>query len=227
MMSSPDKTVATTAATTVTTFDRAMRVGDQIELRAAEDDAFLRVAGVLGGICPASGDGSPFYAVAFGQLPDTNKFGRKKLIFLGEIESQLPDIFFDRLVELSRSFFCWRWHFNTSDADDIAVESFRRLLKNYAAQHDIVQIKLVPALTMDWNTGVAVIQQWVADEALEIRPGTVLAAQLGKMTKADRQTSRRSAFYAPDALRAVLGHAAHGRHYWSSGGHSHKNDFYF
>lgn len=207
-------------------FDCAMRVGDQLELRRQEDNSFLCVAGVLGGICPASGDGSPFYAVCFGQLPDANKLGRRKLIFLGEAEGELPDLFFDRLVRLSRKFFSWRWYFNTSDADNIAVESLRRLLKNYAAQRDIVQIRLAPALTMDWNTGVSVIQQWVADEALEIRPGTVLAAKLGKMTNADRQVSRRNVFNAPDALRALLGHAAHDRHYWP-GGYTEKNDFYY
>ena len=208
-------------------FDCAMRVGGQLELRRQKDNLFLRVAGVLGGICPASGDGSPFYAVCFGQLPDANKSGRKKLIFLGEAEGELPDTFFDRLVELSRKFFSWHWCFNTSDADDIAVESLRRLLANHMTQRDIVQIKLIPALTMNWGTGVSVIQQWVADEALEIRPGTILAAQLGRMTKADRQVSRRIVFYAPDALRVILGHAASGHRHNCSGDYTEKKGFYY
>jgi hypothetical protein len=58
---------------------------------------------------------------------------------------------------------------------------------------------------MDWKTGVSVIQQWVAIEALEIRPGTVLAVQLGKMTKADRQASRRSVILCSRCLEGVIG----------------------
>ena len=73
-------------------------------------------------------------------------------------------------------------------------------------------LMMAPAVTLDWNTGILTIQQWSADDALEIHPGTVLASQLGKMTAADRQTSRRKFFYAPDALRALMGLAAQNRY---------------
>ena len=192
-------------------FDLAIRVGDQIEFRSKESDAFLRAERVFGGICPAS-EGSPFYACCLCQVPHANNAGKKKLIFLGEIENELPEPFFDQLVELSRRFFSWHWYYNTSDVDDNAIESLYPLLRNYTRARDITQIALMPALTLDWNTGILTIQQWSADGALEIHPGTVLASQLGKMTAADRQTSRRKFFYAPDALRALMGLAAQNRY---------------
>ncbi|MFC1882174.1 hypothetical protein ACFL2S_11840 [Thermodesulfobacteriota bacterium] len=188
-------------------FDQAIRVGDQVELRSKENSAFLETERVFGGICPAS-EGSPFYACCLCQIPHANKAGKKKLIFLGEVENELPEPFFDQLVELSRSFFSWHWYYNSSDADDNAIDSLYPLLRNYTRARDITQITLAPALTLNWNTGILTIQQWVSDEALEIAPGTVLAAQLGKMTVADRQASRRKVFYAPDALRALMGHAS-------------------
>ena len=92
------------------------------------------------------------------------------------------------------------------------MESLYPLLRNYTLARDITQITLLPALTLDWNTGILTIQQWVTDEALEIPPGTVLAAQLGKMTATDRQPSRRKFFYAPDALRALMGLAAQNKY---------------
>ena len=187
-------------------FDQAIRVGDRIELRSKENSAFLEIERVFGGICPAS-EGSPFYACCLCQVPHANKAGKKKLIFLGEIENELPEPFFDQLVELSRRFFSWHWYYNTSDVDDNAIESLYPLLRNYTRARDITQITLAPALTLNWNTGILTIQQWVSDEALEIAPGTTLAAQLGKMTVADRQALRRKVFYAPDALRALMGHA--------------------
>jgi len=192
-------------------FDKAIRVGDQIELRSKENNAFLATERVFGGICPAS-EGSPFYACSFCQLPHRNKAGKKKLVFLGEVENELPEPFFDQLIELARRFFCWRWYYNTSDADDTAMEGFYSLLRNFTRTHDITQITLVPALTLDWNVGILTIQQWYADDALEIKPKTVLASQLGKMTVADRQSARRKFFYAPDALRALMGLAAQNRH---------------
>ena len=188
-------------------FDKAIRVGDQIEFRSKESDAFLKAERVFGGICPAS-EGSPFYGCCFCQIPHNNKVGKKKLVFLGEVENELPEPFFDQFVELSRSFFSWHWYYNSSDADDNAIDSLYPLLRNYTRARDITQITLAPALTLNWNTGILTIQQWVSDEALEIAPGTVLAAQLGKMTVADRQASRRKVFYAPDALRALMGHAS-------------------
>jgi hypothetical protein len=204
-------------------FDQAIRVGDQIELRSKENSVFLEAERVFGGICPAS-EGSPFYACCFCQIPHSNKAAKKKLVFLEEIENELPESFFDQLVELSRRFFSWHWYFNTTDADD-AMESLYPLLRNYARARDITQIALMPALTLDWNTGILTIQQWSADDALEIHPGTVLASQLGKMTAADRQPSRRKFFYAPDALRALIGLAAQNRYRQSYA--SETVDFYF
>ena len=192
-------------------FDKAIRVGDQIELRSKENDSFLKTERVFGGICPAS-EGSPFYACCFCQLPDRTKSGKKKLVFLGEVENELPEPFFEQLIELSRRFFSWHWYYNTSDADDTAMEGFYSLLRNFTRTHDITQITLVPALTLDWNVGILTLQQWSADKALEIHPGTVLASQLGKMTVADRQSARRKFFYAPDALRALMGLAAQDRY---------------
>jgi hypothetical protein len=204
-------------------FDQAIRVGDQIELRSKENSVFLEAERVFGGICPAS-EGSPFYACCFCQIPHSNKAAKKKLVFLEEIENELPGSFFDQLVELSRRFFSWHWYFNTTDADD-AMESLYPLLRNYTRARDITQIALMPALTLDWNTGILTIQQWSADDALEIHPGTVLASQLGKMTAADRQPSRRKFFYAPDALRALMGLAAQNRYRQSYA--SETVDFYF
>jgi hypothetical protein len=204
-------------------FDQAIRVGDQIELRSKENSVFLEAERVFGGICPAS-EGSPFYACCFCQIPHSNKAAKKKLVFLEEIENELPESFFDQLVELSRRFFSWHWYFNTTDADD-AMESLYPLLRNYTRARDITQIALMPALTLDWNTGILTIQQWSADDALEIHPGTVLASQLGKMTAADRKTSRRKFFYAPDALRALMGLAAQNRYRQSYA--SETVDFYF
>jgi hypothetical protein len=91
------------------------------------------------------------------------------------------------------------------------MESMCRLLENYTQARDITQITLLPALTMDWNTGILTIQQWVGDEALEIHSG-ILASQLGRMTLTDRQATRRKFFYAPDALRALMGLAAQNRY---------------
>jgi hypothetical protein len=193
-------------------FDQAIRVGDEIELRTKGNDAFLKVERVFGGICPSS-EGSPLYACCFGQIPHNNKTGKKKLVYLGEIENELPEPFFDQLVELSRCFFSWRWYYNTSDADDSAIESMYPLLRNYLRARDIDQITLVQALTMDWNTGIMTIQQWVADNALDTQAGSILASQLGQMTKEDRHPSRRHIFYAVDALRALMGVASENR-YW-------------
>jgi hypothetical protein len=192
-------------------FDQAIRVGDQIELRSKENDSFLKTERVFGGICPAS-EGSPFYACCFCQLPHRTKSGKKKMVFLGEVENELPEPFFEQLIELSRRFFSWHWYYNTSDADDNAMESMYSLLRNYTRTRDITQITLLPALTLDWNTGILTIQQWHADNALEIKPKTVLASQLGKMTVGDRKAARRKFFYAPDALRALMGLAAQNRY---------------
>ena len=128
-------------------FDQAIRVGDQIELRSKENSVFLEAERVFGGICPAS-EGSPFYACCFCQIPHSNKAAKKKLVFLEEIENELPESFFDQLVELSRRFFSWHWYFNTTDADD-AMESLYPLLRNYTRARDITQIALMPALTLD------------------------------------------------------------------------------
>ncbi len=205
-------------------FDQAIRVGDQIELRSKENSVFLKTERVFGGICPAS-EGSPFYACCFCQIPHSNKAAKKKLVILEEIENELPEPFFAQLVELSRRFFSWYWYFNTSDADEHAMESMYSLLRNYTRTRDITQITLMPALTLDWNTGILIIQQWSADKALEIKPKTALASQLGKMTIADRQAARRKFFYAPDALRALMGLAAQNRYRQSYA--SETVDFYF
>jgi hypothetical protein len=207
-------------------FDHAIRVGDQIDLRSKEGESSLTTERVFGGICPAS-NGSPFYGCCFGQVTHGNKAGKKKLVFLGEVENELPEPFFTELVELSRNFFCWHWLYNSSDGDEGAVEGLIQLFGNYARTRDITQIKLAPGLMLDWNTGILTIQQWAADDALDIPPGTVLSAQLGKMTKADRHVSRRNFFYGPDALRALMGRAAQNRSFRSGNYAASELPFYY
>lgn len=182
-------------------YEQALRVGDKIELQSK--DGILQTERVIGGIVPAS-DISPYYACAFGQMPHANKSGKKPMLFLGEAEHEMPEPFLDQLAALARKYFSWTWYYNVSDSDDTAIESLYHLLNEYRSKFDITQIKLREARVLNWAAGVSLIQQWAADEALEITSGTILSGQLGRMGKTDRMLSRRHVFYAVDALRAVI-----------------------
>ena len=179
-----------------------VRVGSEIEVRFEDDSKKVFSFGVVRGGVAWPTPNSPAYYCMVGRRTCVNKNFKEPLVLFSEYEADLPVDLFQRLYEDARRFFCFEFY---ADVDEASYEYYNQFYRYMERLNMHQRIVLNQAGIMDWQAGVLCIQKYARDSALDVPEGTILASQLGKMTRADQQDSKKNEFYAVNALRCLIG----------------------
>jgi len=172
------------------------RNGSFVEVRY-EDGAerTLTVQSLAGGISwPITG---PYYCCFLAKANVPDKAGIYKIHLVHEIEENLPRVFHESIANISLKLLC---HTLFAVIDETIRDHYRALL-DYLSSRDLgdrVGINQ-PSIT-NWGAGVRFVQGLYADNKLDIPKNSILAQQLGRMTKDAYLEINRYEFYAVQGL---------------------------
>jgi hypothetical protein len=144
---------------------------------------------------------SPCYYCVIGRYSFPSKNLKKNLILLAEGEATLPEDLFKQLYEDARKLRCFNFYGEIDEADFAYYDQFSQFMDRMIAD----RIKLLPPNILDWQASLLGILKYVRDAALNLPKDSILYGQLGRMSSTDQQDSQKSAFYAVNALRCVIG----------------------
>ena len=144
---------------------------------------------------------SPGYIVIIGRLPEYNDNKIKPLTVLAEHLCSLPWEMIKIITNESRRLFCKDYYADLTKENIIYYE----MLEVHAKQFAFGKISVDVPYLGDWLNGILSIEQWMANEALQLPKGSILRQQMASLKFEDRDSSRRGPYYAMDALRCVIG----------------------
>jgi hypothetical protein len=178
--------------------EKVSKVGEQVEIYYEDGSKkAISLEAIKGGIAWPP----PGYYCIIGRYSFPDKNLKKKLILLTESEATLPEDLFQELYNDAKKLRCFEFYGEVDEANYEYYNQFSRFMERAMVD----RIRLIPPPIKDWQAGILGILKYVRDNALDMPRDSILYGQLGSMTSEDQQDSRKSAFYAVNALKNLIG----------------------
>jgi len=144
---------------------------------------------------------SPGYACFFGLEDKPTLTEKKPLVYLAEVQDELMERFFEKLVAKFNELYCDRLFANVEKN-----RGFEDSLYKFVRERKLGGIYLTDSsIFEDFDYGTSLIRQHKRDHSLIISANTVLLKQIRSMTPDDVGQEFETRFYAIAALCRVLG----------------------
>lgn len=142
------------------------------------------------------------YVCIFGQKPIVNKSMKKPITLLEEFTSDVLFSLFEQLASSARKFFCWRYY---SDPYSESNCDFFNAFDEFKRRQDLSRMELCHPYITGWIGGLNVIREWESSDSLIIPKESIVASELGKITREDQRDTQRPFFPATSATCNVIG----------------------
>lgn len=179
---------------------KVRRVGSDIIVEFKDKQEPVCFDRVCGGLTWPSAV-SPGYFGIFGQAKQMNKM-KKPIRLLYEFSSDRLGELLGQLRENARDLLCWEFYTEPYAAKD---KDFYVAFNESAKRQDLSRAKLLHPEITNWLSGLSIIREWAEAGSLVVSMGSILAKELGSMTREDQQDSRRPFFPAASSACNLIG----------------------